>query len=131
VSSFIPYDDARSLLLGADLVPVENIHWANEPFEEPQSANWLSVESYSNLVDILDLGASKYAEHGTLIVYCCAPAGTGTDSLRTLAKSVCNVFRNLPPRNPYYQMSSIGSGGLSDQGQYYIIPVTVSFIYED
>jgi hypothetical protein len=134
VSSFIPYDDARTLLKAANLVPPENLHFANEPFQEPQDSNWLSIEAYSNEVSMIDLGANHFAEYGTIVVFCCGANGTGTDSLRTLAKAVCNVFRGLPARNPYYENASIGTGGMADpdaQGNYYVIPVGISFVYED
>lgn len=131
MSSLPIYSDARTLLLAANIVPYANIEWANEPFTIPQTTNWLSVEAYSNVVGILDLGANHWRERGTLIVYCMAPTGTGTDSLRTLAKAVCNVFRNLPTRNPYYGDASIGTGGQSDDGMYFILPVTIATFYED
>lgn len=131
MSSLAIYSDARTLLLAANLVPVANIEFANEPFVIPQSSLWLSVEAYSNVVGILDLGANHWRERGSLIIYCCASAGSGTDDLRTLAKAVCNVYRNLPARNPYYGDASIGSGGQSDDGAYYLLPVTISTYFED
>jgi hypothetical protein len=131
LSSLIPFADARTLLLAASLVPAENIHWPNSPFVEPQSSLWLSVEAYSNVLTMLDIGADKWQEQGQLMVYCCAPFGSGTDDLRTLAKNVANVFRGLPARNPFYLGASIGSGGLSEQGTYFVIPVSIEFRYED
>lgn len=131
MSSFEPYNDARTLLQAANLVAADHIHWANEPFVQPQDSLWLSVDAYSNTLDALDLGAGKWQERGTLLVWCCAPVGIGTDTLRTLAKAVCSVYRGLPPRNPYYHGAGIGNGGLGDSGDYFVLPVSIQFVFED
>jgi hypothetical protein len=131
MSSFIPWQDATALLLAANLVPADHVHLSNEPFNQPQDALWMSVTALSNALDVVDMGGTAWREEGTLMIYCCAPAGTGTDALRVLAKNVCNVYRGLPPRNPYYQNCSIGDGGLSDAGDYYVMPVSVEFFFED
>ncbi len=123
MSSFIPYDDARSLLLAANLVPASNIEFANEPFTQPQGSNWLSFDAYSHNIEMMDIGAGHWAERGTVVIYVCGTAA--------LAKAVCNVYRGLPPRNPYYENASIGSGGTSDGETYFILPVTISFVFED
>lgn len=131
MSTFVPYDDARSLLLAANLIPPDNIHFANEPFVQPTDAIWMSVDAYSDQLDMIDLGAGHWQEKGRIIIYLFAPDQTGTDTLRQLAKQVCNVFRGLPPRNPYYHNASVGSGGQSDLGNFWCLPVSVSFIFED
>lgn len=132
MSSFFPYDDARTLLLAAELVPADHIHFANDgSFLQPQDANWLSVEAYSNILDPVDIGANVWEERGTVTIYCIGQPGTGTDSLRVLAKNVANVFRGLPARNPFYLNASIGLGGMTEGNDGYTIPVAVNFCYQD
>ena len=131
MSSLAVYADARSLLLDAVLVPPERIHFANEPFSEPNPPDlWMSVDAYSPNVDILDIGARVYQEQATIQVMCIAPAGTGTDGVRQLASDLCNVFRNLGPRNPYYLNASIGEGSQSEDGLWFALPVSIDAKYE-
>jgi hypothetical protein len=132
MSSQIPFADARTLLLAANIIPASRIHWTNEPFEEPSPpATWLSVDAYSPNIDMLDVGARVYRETGSIRVLCLAPVGTGSDAARTLAKQVCDVYRTAPsPRNPYYLSASI-SDTSSDDGLWYALVVTIDFVYED
>lgn len=131
MSTLAPYADARALLLAANLIDPALIHAVNEPFEQPQSQIWMSVETTSDVLDIIDLGANNWRESGQIMIFLYAPAQTGTDALRTLAKAVCNTFRHLGPRNPYYHNQSISSGGLDDTGAFYVLPVSIGFHYED
>lgn len=131
MSSFAPWDFARSLLKAANLVPADHIHCINEPFLQPQDNNWLSIEAYSNILNPIDLGAKVYQERGRFIVYCIAPFGTGTDTLRILAKNVANLYRGLGPTNPFFDNVSIGLGSSSETGDAYAIPVTIAFTYQD
>jgi len=130
MSSLAPYADARTLLLAANVMPLSRIHFANEPFTEPTNQTWLSVDAYSPTISLLDIGAHVYREEGTIRILCLAPAGTGSDAVRTLAKNVCNVFRNLGPRNPYYLNASI-SDAQNDDGLWFALIVSVDFVYED
>lgn len=132
MSSLTPYSDARTLLLTANLLPATRVHFANEPFTEPNPPDlWLSVDAYSPDLNMLDIGANMYREQGIIRILCIAPAGSGTDGLRQLAKDVTTVFRGLGPRNPYYLNAAIGEGLPSDDGLWFSLPVTVEFRYED
>ena len=92
---------------------------------------WLSVDALADVSQPLDIGANFYREDGRVIVFCVAPHGTGTTAVRALAKSVANVFRGLGPRNPSYGEASIGLGDEAEGGPFYILPVTITYFYED
>jgi hypothetical protein len=138
MSSFVPFDDARTLLKAAALVPSANIAWPNEPFAEPTGdppALWLAVECTGDTllpVEIDDGTGGVWQETGMLFVHVMTPAGTGSDAARTLAKSVANVFRGLGARNVIYRRASIGNGIAADpQGIWWNLTVSVQWIYQD
>lgn len=132
MSSWIPYSDACDLIMAANLLPTDCVHLANEPYQEPSPPDlFITIDAYSPHINMLDIGAEVYQEQGVIRVLCVAPAGTGTEAVRTLAKDVANVFRDLPPRNPYYLACSIGEGSHAENGMWYAIPVSIDFRYGD
>lgn len=131
MASPVPWLDALSLIQAANLVDAAHFHRVNEPFRQPQDGPWLSVEAYSNAILPIDVGANVFEERGRFVVYCIAPFGTGTDNLRILAKAVCDTFRDLGPRNPFYTSASIGFGTSSEDGSAFVLPVSIGFTYQD
>lgn len=135
MSSLAPYADARSLLEAANLVPAANVAWQNEPFQEPAgdpAPPWLAVECVGHVLQPVELGGGVWQEEGTLYVHVMVPAGSGTDTARTLAKQVANVFRGLGPRQVIYRGASIGNSAPTDpQGIWWGLTVTVEWVYQD
>lgn len=135
MSSFAPFDDARTLLLAANLVPASHIHWPNEPFREPAGdppALWLMVESIGTLLDPIEMGGGAWQESGTVFVHIMTPINAGSDAARALAKSIANVFRGLPARNVVYRGASIGDGLHTDPaGMWWALTVSVDWVYQD
>ena len=132
MSSPTPYDDAKAIILAANLgVPIQ---WQNDgSFHEPQPPTlWLSVDCTSHVLAPIELGGGVWQEEGTLYVHVMAKAGSGTDAARTLAKSVATLFRGLGPRNVVYLGGSIGAGVAEDpQGIWWVLTVTVDWRYQD
>lgn len=138
MSSLAPFDDARTLLNAAALGVT--IHWPNDfTFTEPAPLDasdnavlWLAVDCTGQALDPVDIGANVWQEEGTLYVNVMAPAGTGSDDARTLAKNVANVFRNLGPRNVVYLGASIGTGVIEElNGKWWCLPVSIDWRYQD
>lgn len=137
MSSFVPFDDARTLLLAANLVGPALIEWPNEPFDEPSTdpaQQWFSVENTGRVLAPVELGTGGgvWAEEGTLYVHVLTPRGRGTDAARVLAKAVANVYRGLGPRNVIYRSASIGDGLMNDRGGlWWALTVSVDWNYQD
>lgn len=135
MSSFVPFDDARTLLLAANLVSPSLIEWPNEPFQEPKGdppSTWLSVEAQGHTLSPIEIGANVWQEEGTLFINVMTPAGRGTDAARQLAKSIANVYRGLPARNVVYKSASIGAGMLvEERGIWWMITVSIDWKYQD
>lgn len=133
MASFVPFDDARTLLLAANIVPANRIAWPNEISANPEPpCIWLAVEATSHILDPLDIGANAWREEGTIYFNVMVPAGWGTDDARKTAKLIANVYRGLPPRLVTYRGASIGHGNLSDtEGMVWTITVSIDYVYDD
>lgn len=131
MSSWVPWDDARTIIKNSGAVTLDKIHWPNEPFDPPSPPDiWISVDTYSPNLDLIDIGGNNFCEAGTIQITCIAPAGTGTDALRVVAQTISDAFKGLGPRNPFYLNGSIGEGATSEDGQYYAMVVSIDFKYE-
>lgn len=131
MSSLIPFDDARTKIIAANLgVPIA---WPNTTFKKPNPvALWLHVDSTSHTLDPVELSGGVWQEEGTLYVDVFAPTGTGTDAARALAKSVSNIFRGQYGGPVIYLGGSIGNGSVAEtDGMWWVITVTVQWRYQD
>lgn len=129
----VPWADAKALLSGAALVSPDRIHWPNDgTFSEPDSGLWLSVTATGDILEPIELGAGAWQEEGRLFVHVLAPAGSGSEDARALAKGVANVYRALGPREVVYFGASIGSGLVSDEtGRWWGLTVTINWRWQD
>ena len=131
MSSLIPFDDARTKILAANLgVPIA---WPNVTFNKPITPGpWLAVECTSHTIDPIELSGGVWSEEGTVYVDVFVPTGTGTDAARTLAKSISNIFRGIYTGPVIYNGGSIGNGSISENdGMWWVITVTVQWRYQD
>lgn len=132
MSSYEIYNDARTLLLAASVVPASNIHFANEPFSQPSDGSlWLSFDAWAQNIAMIDIGAECYREEGTIRILVMGPAGYGTDDVRQKAKQIANIYRGLGARNPTYLNASITENGQDDTGAWWALSVSVDYWYED
>lgn len=131
MSSPAPFNDIRTRLNAAALgVPIA---WPNEPFKRPvPPAAWLSVQVTSTHNAPIELGGGVWQEEGVAYTDVHVPVGTGSDTARTLAKSVADVFRAVPPQPVVYCGGSIGDGEVSSaDGMWWTITVTIDWRYQD
>jgi len=135
MSSFVPFDDARTLLLAGNVIDPALIHWPNEPFVEPTGeppAIFLSIECVGDLIAPIEMTGGAWEEQGCFYVHVNTPAGFGTDEARKIAKNVSNLYRDLPPRNVVYRGGSIGNGQPSEPtGHWWQLTVSIDWIYQD
>lgn len=130
MSSPAPFNDARSLIIAANLgVPIA---WPNEVFDKPEPvAPWIHVEMTSDVMAPIELSGGVWQEEGTLYIDVFVPTGTGTDAARTLAKNASNIFRAVSGPVVYLG-GSIGNGSVSENdGMWWLITVTVRWRYQD
>lgn len=132
MSSPIPFDDARARLQAASLGGW-TFEWPNEPFTVPKPDSvWLAVDMSSDTLAPIELGGGMWVEEGTLMVDIIVPIGWGTDVARTTAKAIADTFRGITTGSLSYISASIGSGGRDpEHGKYWIMPVRVSWRYQD
>lgn len=125
-----PWNDARARLLAAGFgVPIE---WPNEPFQAPDAAPWLSIETVGDVDMPIEIGGGGWMEEGRLFVHVLVPAFSGSDMARALAKQVANTFRGIGPNNTVYTGASIGAGERADeQGTLWRITVLLDWRYQD
>jgi hypothetical protein len=133
MSSPVPWADARAKITAANLgVPIE---WPNEDFQEPVSSPglWISVETCSDSMEPIEVGANVWQESGTLYIHVMAPQGSGTMAARTLAKQIVTLFRSLPPpQTVVYTSAGLGTGAGNDpRGLWWVLPVSIDWRYQD
>lgn len=131
MSSLVPFDTSRTMLTGAALgYPIA---WPNVTFKKPNPvAPWLAVECTSHTLDPVELSGGVWQEEGTLYVDVFVPAGTGTDTARTIAKNVSNIFRGQYGGPVIYNGGSIGNGSIAESdGMWWVITVTMQWRYQD
>lgn len=129
-----PWNDARTRLLAANLVPAGHIEWPNEPFEQPDPASglWLSVEAVGDVLAPIEMGGGGWQEEGRLFVHVMVPAFSGSDAARVLAKQVANVFRFTGPNPTRYFGASIGGGERADvEGTLWRLTVVIDWRFQD
>lgn len=124
-----PWLDARGRLENANLrYPIE---WPNEPFTVPNMSPWLSVDTSSDILSPIEMGGDgAWAEKGTFIITVLVPAGTGTLDVRTIAKTLANIYRGVTGHTVYRSMS-VGEGIPSDDGKWWVTVVTITWEYTD
>lgn len=133
MASPVPWADARAILTAGPLATVAT-HWPNEPFTEPDANSatvWAAVDMVGNVLTPIEVGGTVWQEDGTLYVYLFAPALSGSDTLRALAKSVANAFRGLGPRTVVYRSAGISEGAAADGGMWWGLTVSVDYVYQD
>ena len=125
-----PWNDARlRLLAGFPSTPIE---WPNEPFTQPDGVLWLSVETVGDVDIPIEIGGGGWMEEGRLFVHVMAPAFSGSDASRVLAKQVANTFRGIGPNLTVYTGASIGGGERADeQGTLWRLTVVIDWRYQD
>jgi len=131
MSSPVPFDDVRSKLEAANLgYPIA---WPNTVFRRPQPPGpWLSVECTSRTLVPIEISGGVWQEEGTAFIDVFVPAGSGTDTARSIAKAVANVFRGLGAEPVVYLGGSIGAGVTTESdGMWWTLPVTVDWRYQD
>lgn len=130
-----PWNDARSRLLAAGLVPAGMIEFPNEPFQEPDAstgAAWLSVEAVGDILSPIEMGGGGWQEEGRLFVHVMVPAFSGSDAARTLAKAVANVYRFSGPNPTRYNGASIGGGEKANvEGTLWRLTVILDWKFQD
>ncbi len=131
MSSPVPWTDARSRIEAAAFgVPIE---WPNEPFEQPTSGLWLSVQMESGFLGPVEVGGKVWQEEGTLYVEVIAQNGTGTLPSRALGKQIVDLFRQIPPpESVVYLSAGLGSGApRGTDGNWWSLTVSVDWRYQD
>ena len=134
MSSYIPWNDIRTILLGSYVIDPSLVAFPNEIFQNPEPPTmWVSVEATSNMLDPIELVGGVWQEEGTAYFNIMVPAGFGTDDARKLAKDISNLYRSLPPERPViYRGGSIGNAVMADtEGMWWMITVSVDYIYDD
>jgi hypothetical protein len=132
----IPWQDAVALFTAANLLPADRVEMPNIQFSTPEPPDlWVSLRDVGEAAGPIELGRRAiWLERGTVYFTVMAPAGTGTDEARDLAKNIATLFRDLGPRpvGVVYAGASIGSGQLSDEtGAWWALEVSVFFKYQD
>lgn len=131
MSSFVPFDTARTLLTAAALgYPIA---WPNMTFKKPNPAGpFLQVECVSHNDSPIELSGGSWQEDGTLYVDVAVPTGTGTDLARTIAKNVFNVFRGQYGGPVVYNGGSIGNGSIVEaDGMWWVLTVAIQWKWQD
>lgn len=131
MSSPAVWADVRDRLTAG--LPGVLIAWPNEPLAaEPGDSVWVSVQSTSNRLHPIELGASVWQEDGTVYLDFHAPVNTGTDAARALAKQAVNLFRGLLGSPVVYIESNLGNGAASDpDGIWWTMTAAVDYRYQD
>lgn len=131
MSSPTPWADAKARILAAGLGVT--IAWPNEPITLPEPpAIWLRVSSVSHMLQPIEIGGKSWQEEGTLLCDIVIPRGTGIDAAQTLAKTILNTFRGLPPGPTVYLTGAIGSSAEEEiRGMWLVMPVAVDWRYQD
>lgn len=131
MSSLVPWQDATARLGEASLgVPIQ---FENTDFTPPPGL-WLSVQMTSDVLEPMDLGANAWVEIGVLWVHVWAPAGSGSEAARALAKGVANIFRAVPAgTGPVIYLNASIGGRMVDppDGISWGLAVTIDWKYED
>ncbi len=123
-----PWTDARNRLVAAALpYPIE---WPNEAFTTPDLAPWLSVEADGDILEPIELGNGAWEERGTFIVHVIVPLGTGSADARQIAKDIANIYRGVVGY-AVYRRASVGSGVPSEDGKWWVLTVTIEWVYTD
>ncbi|MCA3380216.1 MAG: hypothetical protein ING08_08225 [Roseomonas sp.] len=123
-----PWADAKGRLVALNLAyPIE---WPNEQFDPPDLAIWLAVEAEGDVLEAIELGNGAWEERGVFIVHVCAPLGTGSETARQVAKDIAGAYRGV---NGFtiYRRASVGAGVPSEDGKWWILSVTIDFVYTD
>lgn len=131
MSSPAPFNDVKAKLEAANLgYPIA---WPNEKFDRPQApSTWLHVEITSSVLVPIELGADVWQEEGTAYITVLVPKGSGSDTARTIAKTIANLFRGLGPEDVVYLGAAIGNGSIAGaDGVYWPLTVAVDWRYQD
>lgn len=127
-----PWADARSRLEAAALgYPIE---WPNEPFAAPDLSPWLSVQAEGDMLEAIEMHqAGAWEERGVFAVHVLVPLGTGSLLARQIAKAIANIYRAAAqtPAFTIYRRAAIGDGRPSEDGKWWVLTVTVDFVFTD
>lgn len=130
-----PWNDAKALLLAANIVDPALIQWPNDPWQNPEPpVPWLKVEAVGHMLEPVDIGADVWQEDGTLYVDVNVPSGSGDSDARVLAKQVANTYRGLGARgvSVSYTSASIGAGEVRpENGNWWTLTVSIDWRYQD